>query len=152
MINILFVCTGDTCRSTMASAIAKQRARERGLTKFGFSSAGLFVGKETNINENARKTLKRMNVKIPRHKATQLTYDIIKKYRYCLTMTVEQKQTILNRFNDLTNVFTFGEIVGGKDILDPYGKGEAEYYSTALVLDEYIDKLLNKLGGENIWK
>ena len=78
MINILFVCTGDTCRSTMASAITKSKIKERNLKNLMCSSAGLFVGKEVDINENAKKALKRMNVRVPRHKATQLTEDKIK--------------------------------------------------------------------------
>ena len=145
MINILFVCTGDTCRSTMASAITKQKIKERNLKNLGCSSAGLFVGAEVNMNENAKKALKRLNVKVPRHKATQLTEDRIKKYRYVLTMTEEQKQTILNRFPYFTNVFSLKQFVGAENVADPYGKGEAEYYNVARYLEVVTDKILAKL-------
>lgn len=144
MINILFVCTGDTCRSTMASALLKSKIKERGLENITCSSAGLFVGKEVNINENAKKALKRLDVKIPRHKATQLTEELIKNYRFVLTMTMDQKQTILNRFPSLMNVFSLKDFVGSNDVLDPYGKGEAEYYATARYLDKIAEAIIKK--------
>ena len=145
MINILFVCTGDTCRSTMASAITKSKIKERNLKNLMCSSAGLFVGKEVDINENAKKALKRMNVRVPRHKATQLTEDKIKKYRYVLTMTQDQKQTILNRFPQFKNVFSLSDFVGAEQISDPYGKGEADYFNVARYLDVVTNKVIEKV-------
>ena len=145
MINILFVCTGDTCRSTMASAIMKEKIAQKNLKKFRCSSAGLFVSQEVSMNENAKKVLKRLNVRIPRHKATQLTETMIARYDYVLTMTDEQKQTILNRFPYFKNVFSVREFVGAENIGDPYGKGEAEYYNVARYLDIVVNKVIQKL-------
>lgn len=145
MINILFVCTGDTCRSTMASAIMKSKIKTLGFKNLSCSSAGLFVGKELNINENAKKALKRMSVKIPRHKATQLTEEKIKKYKYVLTMTDDQKQTILNRFPYFTNVYSLADFVGAEQIADPYGKGESEYFNVARYLDVVTNRVIERL-------
>ena len=145
MINILFVCTGDTCRSTMASAIMKSKIKDRGLNGLSCSSAGLFVGKELNINENAKKALKRLSVKVPRHKATQLTEERIRKNKYVLTMTDEQRQTILNRFPYFTNVYSLADFVGAEQISDPYGKGESEYYNVARYLDIVTNKVLERI-------
>lgn len=148
MINILFVCTGDTCRSTMASAILKDKIRRRGIKNLSCSSAGLFVGAETEMNENAKKVLKRMDVRIPRHKATQLVLDKIIKSSIVLTMTDNQKQTILNRFPNLKNVYSMKDFVGGTDILDPYGKGEGEYFNVARELDVATNRILERLLNE----
>lgn len=145
MISILFVCTGDTCRSTMASAVMKEKIARKNLKRFRCSSAGLFVGQEVSINDNAKKVLKRMDIKIPRHKATQLTETMIARYDYVLTMTEDQKQTILNRFPYFKNVFSLREFVGAENISDPYGKGEAEYYNVARYLDIVLNKVIDKL-------
>lgn len=145
MINILFVCTGDTCRSTMASAIFKSKIKERGIKNLACSSAGLFVGSELDINENARKALKRLEVKIPRHKATQLTEERLLKNKYVLTMTDDQRQTILNRFPYLKNVYSLADFVGAEQISDPYGKGEAEYFKVANYLNYITDRVIEKV-------
>ena len=145
MINILFVCTGDTCRSTMASAIMKSKIKDQNIKGIICSSAGLFVGPEVNMNDNAKKALKILNIKVPRHKATQLTEDRLKKYRFVLTMTQDQKQTILNRFPEQRNVFSIKEFVGAENVGDPYGKGEAEYFKVAKYLELVVKEVLKKL-------
>lgn len=145
MVNILFVCTGDTCRSTMASAITKAKIKDRNIKNVGCSSAGLFVGKELEMNELAKKAMRRMGVRIPRHKATQLTEEKLNKYRYVLTMTDEQKQTIVNRFPYIKTVFSLKEFVGVENVSDPYGKGESEYYNVARYLDFVTNKALEKI-------
>lgn len=145
MINILFVCTGDTCRSTMASAIMKEKISQRNLKNLRCSSAGLFVSQEVSMNENAKKVLKRMDVRVPRHKATQLTETMIARYDYVFTMTEEQKQTILNRFPYFKNIYSIKEFVDAENIADPYGKGEAEYYNVARYLNLVVDKIIKKL-------
>lgn len=145
MVNILFVCTGDTCRSTMASAIMKSILHERGERQISCSSAGLFVGREQSINPLARASLVRLGVSVPRHRATQLTEDLIKKNRFVLTMTNDQKSTILNRFPNLMNVFSLSEFVGVRDILDPYGKGEAEYWRVCNEILQAVQLVVNKL-------
>ena len=144
MVNILFVCTGDTCRSTMASAILKSLIKEHNIKTLDCSSAGLFVRREQNINPLARESLTRLGVAVPRHKSTQLTENLIKKHRFVLTMTAEQKTTILNRFPELTNVFSLKEFVGVADVLDPYGKGEAEYWRVCNELLVAVKKIISK--------
>ena len=143
MVNILFVCTGDTCRSTMASALVKHKIKMRNIKGIRCSSAGLFVKPGQDINENAKLALKRLGVGVPRHKSTQLTEELILKTNYILTATENQKQTILNRFPLLKNVFSLKEFVGAMDISDPYGKSEAEYFAVCKYLD-YVTELVLK--------
>lgn len=145
MNNVLFVCSGDTCRSAMASAIMKHKLKEKNVSSIRVSSAGLFVTTETNMHENAKKALKTLGVKVPRHKATQLTEKILKSYRYVLTMTMDQCQTILNRFPYMKNVYSLSQFVGSENIADPYGKSEAVYYNVARYLEEIVERVINKL-------
>lgn len=153
MVNILFVCTGDTCRSTMASAIVKHKIKQRNIKNIKCSSAGLFVNKALNINENAKNALKIMGVGVPSHISTQLTEELINKYGYVLTMTDSQKYTIINSFPYLKNVFSLKEFVGAMDIADPYGKGEASYVRLSKYLDYVTEQVLIKvLSEEDKWK
>ena len=52
MIEICFVCTGNTCRSIMAERIAKKMAKQRKIKDVKFSSAGIYANGE-NISQNA---------------------------------------------------------------------------------------------------
>lgn len=145
MVNVLFVCSGDTCRSAMAAAIARDKVNKKNFKGLNCSSSGLFVTNEINMNEKARMALKALKVPVGKHKATQLTELLIKNSNYVLTMTEEQKQTILNRFPYFRNVYSLKEFVGAENISDPYGKSEAEYYSTAIYLEVIVDKVLEKI-------
>lgn len=145
MVNILFVCTGDTCRSSMASSILKEKILKKNIRGIACSSAGLFVTHEIKMHENAKKALQRIGVNPARHTATQLTLALIGEYKYVLTMTTEQKQTILNKYPHLKNVFSIKEFVLADDILDPYGKGESIYVSVAKYLELVCDEIIKKL-------
>ena len=59
MIEICFVCTGNTCRSPMAERIARKMAKAKKMKDIKFSSAGIFA-KGDNISEKAVLTLKKM--------------------------------------------------------------------------------------------
>lgn len=154
MVNVLFVCSGDTCRSAMASAICRDKINKKSLKALNCSSSGLFVSNEIFMHENAKKVLKTLKVNSGKHRATQLTEEIIKKSDYVLTMTEEQKQTILNRFPYFRHVYSLKEFVGSENISDPYGKSEAEYYKVATYLDVIVEKVLEKVIKERglLWK
>lgn len=145
MVDILFVCTGDTCRSTMASSIMKEKIEKMNLKALNCSSSGLFVTHEINMNENAKKALKVLGIKPYKHKATQLTENLIKSYTYVLTMTQEQAETIQNRFPQYKNVFSLKNFIGAENVLDPYGKGEELYIKVASYLDIVTDAIIKKL-------
>ena len=83
MINILFVCSGGTCRSAMAKAIMQDMIKRKNLKGVTSRSAGLFVTNETAMNEKAKVALRQLSVRVPRHKATQLNEEMLEKaYSY----------------------------------------------------------------------
>lgn len=138
----------------MAAAIARDKINKKGLKGLNCSSSGLFVTNEIFMHENAKRVLKTLKVNVGKHRATQLTEEILKNNDIVLTMTEDQKQTILNRFPLLKHIFSLKEYVGVENIADPYGKSEAEYYKVAVYLDYIVDKVLDKIlsRGDMIWK
>lgn len=135
MIDICFVCTGDTCRSVMAERIAKKMAKDRKLKEIKFSSAGLFANGQ-NIADNAKKALKTLGYDSRNRKSVKLTK--IKPNTIYVAVTNDHK-----RFINSKKVICFDELAGS--VPDPYGCDDTVYLETAREIEKNVDILLDKI-------
>lgn len=133
MLEVCFVCTGDTCRSVMAERIARKMARDMGL-KCRFSSAGLEARKE-NISENARLTLKKLGYDYSNRTSVQLKERPNVVY-VCVTGSHKQ-------FVESARVISFKSLAG--EVIDPYGKDLETYEKCAHLIEENVKVLLEKI-------
>ena len=158
MKNILFVCTGNTCRSSMAEGIFNHfvldEEKLKGVIAF---SAGVsaFDGEGSNIK--AQKALKELfGIDISDHMARTISEDDIEKADIILTMTNRHKEVILSIMPKVkSKTWTLKEYVledensnESMDVQDPYGMSEEEYKNCAKELKHLIDELIIKLSKE----
>ncbi len=116
---ILFVCTGNTCRSPMAEGIFSS------LPNKGYfaASAGIFAENGAKASENSVLALSEIGIDIKNHHAKQLNAEILNRADLIITLTDSHKSAILSLNEGLKNkVITLGEFAGKiTDVSDPFG-------------------------------
>ena len=148
---VVFVCTGNTGRSPMAEALAKDYVEKHNLN-ISVQSRGVNVDpNETNPEEGTVKVLKDRNIDISSHKATQLVKEDIDSSDYLLTMTQNHKDRILSKYPEAeSKVYTLAEFATGKneDLSDPYKMPIAAYIKVENQLDKFLPLALDKIAKE----
>ena len=124
MKKILFVCTGNTCRSPMAQGLCQKYISENMLVgQFGCASAGLDVKPGAPISENAMVVMDEVGVDMSSHRAKMVTPEMMQEANYVYTMSSTHKNMLEALFPKEA-----GKVrVLGHPIFDPYGQN-LEFY------------------------
>lgn len=134
--NILFVCTGNTCRSPMAAALFNKIATEKALD-VRIESAGLFANDGEAASANSIDAMKDYGIDLSGHRAKNVNAELLEQVDLALTMTASHKMALKQYLGD--KVYTLCEFAGENgDIPDPYG-GDLEEYKIC------ADKIYNAL-------
>lgn len=141
MKKIIFICTGNTCRSPMAELLLKNKFKESGLVGYRVSSAGLNAFAGDKISKNSALALKTIGIKSYSFKSKQASPEILSKADLIITMTSMHKAVLA----EYKNVCTFGEITGLGEVIDPYGQGLNVYLETMEQLSQGCDVIIQKL-------
>ena len=124
---LLFVCTGNTCRSAMAQALAEKMIKDNGLD-FEVDSAGLFADGHSPASENAKRAVEKYGATLDAHISTPLTTADHLKLLVLSRPELSEKAELFDP--------------DGKDVPDPYGGDEEVYEKCAERINECLKKRL----------
>ncbi|MGN0317210.1 MAG: protein tyrosine phosphatase [Lachnospira sp.] len=135
---IIFVCTGNTCRSPMAATIMVNLMPEMRV-----ESRGMVVLFSEPYNPKAVAVAASHGMIMPSNTATQIDNTDFDNSTLVLTMNAEMKQKLYDTYDRAINVYTISEFVGEGDrvVYDPYGKGAEEYNRCFEDLYELVEKV-----------
>lgn len=144
--NILIVCTGNTCRSPMAEGILKSMiSPDDGIEVI---SGGIFANEGERVSENAVKALEEMGIDISTHTAHNLNKDVVRDADLILTMTGSHKDILCAMYGEdaAKKTYTLCEYAGKDgDIGDPYGQSPEVYRQCAAEMCDALKKVYEKI-------
>lgn len=144
---LIFVCTGNTCRSPMAETIFKNLETNSDMK---VCSRGLVVLFSEPSNPKAEMVLQNHNLVLKNHVSKPLRHSDINEATLILTMTENQKKQVMQNFQLVDNVYTIKEYAGEfGDVTDPYGGTLVDYEECYVELARLVKKTVYQLNEES---
>lgn len=149
--SVLFICTGNICRSTLAEYMFRKMLADAGLGHVRVFSAGVAAYPDTPSPAEALKTLKARGLDGASHKAQLISGELIDQADLILTMEAGHQMAVVRKFPRAVGktyvLKSFAGAEGPRDVPDPMGEDLGVFEVCAVDIEGALKKLLEK-----VWK
>lgn len=144
---ILFVCTGNTCRSPMAEGLMSDILDRKEIRNIGVDSAGIYAIDGQSASRWAIEVLKEEGIDISSHKAKMVNRSLLEEADLILTMSTSHKKALNSKYDFVKEkTYTLKEYAYGveEDILDPFGGSKRIYENTKEEIKKALESIAKK--------
>ena len=140
--NILFVCTANTCRSPIAHGIFENMLKSK-KGKHTVKSAGIYARPSDTITENAQRQLHKRKIDFANRHSVQITNSLVTEADLIFTMTNNQRRLLVQSYPYAADkIHLLGDYTNRKDdVEDPYGQNMHAYSKCASKIEDMLNIL-----------
>ena len=142
--NVLFVCTGNICRSSMALGLFRHMALDRGVAeRFNLRSCGTFASDGNPATPESVQAAMRLGVDISTHRATSCSKELLDWADVIYCMAQHHRDALLLIRPEAASKIHLLRREG--DVEDPYGTNLGVYINTSGIISKSVSERLDEL-------
>ena len=139
--NILFVCTGNSCRSVMAEGLFRHLV-SKSAGRFLVGSAGTNALDGCEASEQAVRVLQQEGIDVSSHRSRRLTTAMVRTADKIFVMENRHKQAILESWPEASEKV---HLLAKTEVPDPIGNSEYFYKNVFCVIREGVERIVKEM-------